>query len=303
MKERIQEQIKSHSQTKAQSVARRAIRLISCLSPIWAADLGLKLFTTPLRRRKPRILPVGVQIQSKSFKGKNIAIYNFGISLKKVLLIHGWEGAATDFSHFFEPLEDYGFEVVAVDLPGHGQSSFSQLNAVTVAELIVELEKEYGPFCAVIGHSFGAFSLGYTLSHFPQFSGIPFVSIGSPTKLKTVITNFVNVLGLSPLQLQYINARIEKDFNIKVNDFELGKFLKSHSGPCMVVHDRLDTIVPVERLTDIKKQTNAPKYLITEGLGHNRILRDIHVVEDIRTFIYEFQSSRLNLEDAIKFGI
>lgn len=289
--------------TKTQSAVRRAIRLTSALNPQWAADLGLNLFTTPLRRRKPRSLPEGTQTLNKSFKGKNIAIYNYGISLKKVLLVHGWEGAAADFSHFFEPLEDCGFEVVAVDLPGHGQSSFSQLNAVMAAELIVELEKEFGPFCAVIGHSFGAFSLGYALSSYPQFSGTPFVSIGSPTRLETVIKNFSKFVGLSSLQQQYMNARIEKNFNIRVSDFELGKFLKSHTGPSMVVHDRFDAVVPVERLGDIKKLTDSPTYLVTEGLGHNRILRDSQVVEKIRTFLYEFQDSRLGLENAIKFGV
>lgn len=294
---------KKNKSNVAHSLLSRAIKVTSKVNQKWAADLGLNIFTTPLRRRKPSHLPEGTQVKNVTVYGKNITVYQYGISLKKVLLVHGWEGAATDFSHFFEPLSECGFEVVAIDLPGHGKSRFSHLTAVMAANIVAELEKDYGPFCAVVGHSFGAFSLGYALSKFPQFKGTPFVSIGAPTRLKTVISNFSKLVGLSPFQTQYLYARLEKKFNIRVNDFEQGKFMKAHQGPTMVVHDKFDGVVPFERLQDIKSLTDAPQFFITEGLGHNRILRDSHVVEQIRTFLYEFQNSRSGLEDAIKFGV
>ena len=122
--------------TRAQRSVQRILGLTSKMNQRWAVDIGLKLFATPLRRRKKNhYLPKGTRTRQVQVNDKTITVYNYGCSSKKALLVHGWEGAASDFSHFFEPLGQNGFEVVAIDLPGHGESSFSQLNALSLIHI------------------------------------------------------------------------------------------------------------------------------------------------------------------------
>ena len=286
MKNKQKKQITNR--TKNQEKIKSCLNFISKVNSKWAADIGMQAFTTPLYRKKAKKFPEGTTSLMATIKGKKMAIYNYGKSANKILLVHGWEGAATDFSLFFIPLVEAGFEVIAVDLPGHGHSAFSQLNAMMTADIIAELNNRFGKFSGVIGHSFGAFSLGYALSKFDQFSEIPFISIGSPTRLKTILSEFSKVVGFKDLQLQYINTKIEKKYKIRVSDFEQGKFMKAHNGPVMVIHDKNDKMVPIDRINDIQSETSGPVFMITEGLGHNRILRNKEVIAKAVSFIKKF---------------
>ena len=79
--------------------------------------------------------------------------------------------------------------------------------------------------------------------------------------------------------------------------------MQSHQGPVMVVHDKFDKMVPIERIEDIKRFTEKPEFLITEGLGHNRILKDESVINKIKDFIDSYKFEQSSFEYAIKFGM
>lgn len=289
---------------KSHKLVRTVLGLISKINPMLGANLGLKAFSMPIARRKRAFsFPDGTRVQTRTINNKKITIYKYGRSIRKVLLVHGWEGAASDFSHFFEALSQSGYEVVAIDLPGHGQSPKSKLNAIMAAEIIRDLEINHGPYSAIIGHSFGAFSTGYALSQFKELESIPFVSVGSPNKLRSILNNFSRLVGFSTLQSEYIFSKIEKDMNIRINEFEQAKFIKSHNGPVMVIHDKDDKQVSFDVVEEIKTQALYPKYLITEGLGHNRILRDKETINSVLSFLNYWKDSRSEFEAAYKFGL
>src|SRR5689334_7573483 len=52
-----------------------------------------------------------------------LAVREAGQGGRPLLLVHGFTGAATDFTDFLEPLADAGWHAVAPDLRGHGRSS------------------------------------------------------------------------------------------------------------------------------------------------------------------------------------
>jgi esterase/lipase len=289
---------------RSHKAIRSILSIISKINPMLGANIGLSAFSMPISRRKSaNTFPNGTRTETRTILNKKTTIYKYGKSIRKVLLVHGWEGAASDFSHFFEALSQNGFEVVAIDLPGHGQSPKSRLNAIMAAEIIRELEINHGPYSAIIGHSFGAFSTGYALSKFKELESIPFVSVGSPNKLKSILNNFSRLVGFSNLQNEYIFSKIEKDMNIRINEFEQGKFLEAHNGPVLVIHDKDDQQVPFHVVKEIKAQTLYPKFLLTEGLGHNRILRDKETIKSIIGFLNQWKDTRGNFEAAYKFGL
>tara|TARA_Y100000590_G_scaffold281237_1_gene316009 strand:+ start:43783 stop:44706 length:924 start_codon:yes stop_codon:yes gene_type:complete len=295
---------RTNVRTRTHSLVKKVISTVSGINPMLGANLGLRVFSTPFARKKRKnAFPTGTRVSNRVLNDKRVTIYKYGRSIRKVLLVHGWEGAASDFSHFFEPLVQNGYEVVAIDLPGHGNSPKSRLNAIMAGEIIRELEINNGPYSAIVAHSFGAFSTGYALSKFKELENIPFVSVGSPNKLTSILKNFSSLIGFNKLQSDYLFSKIEKDLNIRINEFEQGKFLKVHNGPVLVVHDKLDKQVPFKVVNEIKGETIYPKFLLTEGLGHNRILRDRETIGEVLKFLNLWKDTRHQFEGAYRFGL
>lgn len=289
---------------KNQQAIIKSVQILSKLNPKLAADIGLKIFTTPLNKReRNHLLPKGVIEKAITVNGHRINLYKYGSSTKKILLVHGWEGAASDFSHFFEPLKQEGFEVNAIDLPGHGTAPRSSLDAKQAADIIKTLEVKFGPFFAIIGHSFGGFSSALASSIHPEIAQVPLITIGSPNKIKNIMKSFSQVLGYSPLQEQYMLTKLEKKFSIKSSEFQFAQFIKDRPAPSLIVHDIHDKQVPIRTIDELKKWHLHTDFLITENLGHNRILRDKKVITQILEFINDKASSRVQFENSVKYGI
>ena len=64
--------------------------------------------------------------------------------------------------------------------------------------------------------------------------------LSRPELSRIVLTNFSRFVGLSNLQKNYMSYKIEKKLNIQVKEFEQSKFLQSHDGPILIIHDKRD---------------------------------------------------------------
>lgn len=293
---------KKKSQVSKQTM-KKSLEVLSSINPKWGADLGLEVFMTPLVRRKKKNPPPGTRIEYLKSGGNRLKTYRYGSSLKKILFVHGWEGAASDFFEFFPALSAEGFEVVAIDLPGHGQSSMGQLNATMMVQIVNDVEVQIGPLSGFVGHSFGAFSLGHVLSQNNSYRNLPFISMASPIRLEKILEGYVELLSFSELQKQYFFSKVENQFQIKIKQFTLENFIRSHQGPTLLIHDQKDPVIPFSEISTLKKNQIAQEYLFTEGLGHNRLLKGKKVIEKSLTFLKKFHAPELMWENTIKFGL
>jgi hypothetical protein len=66
----------------------------------------------------------------------------------RVLCMHGWEGRATQFGPLADRLVACGFEVVALDGPGHGHSPEEVAHPVAFARALLDTQHELGSFNA-----------------------------------------------------------------------------------------------------------------------------------------------------------
>ncbi|NJW52621.1 alpha/beta hydrolase [Salinimicrobium oceani] len=263
-------------------------KALTILSPFLASRFAARLFLTPFKYKLPKRekkMDAGsrqTRLHLPHFQ-REIIIYEYGKSSKKILLAHGWSGRGTQLAVMAEELLKSGYSVVSFDAPAHGKAPGKRSMMPHFIEAIEVIEKQYGPFEAAIGHSLGG------------MASLKAVSDGLPVK-KLVIIGTANSV-----------TRITKEFaqNMKMND-EVAKKMKSYfdtrfgvdmdtlSGavsaegveiPTLVIHDKQDVDVNVASAYEINDKLKNGELLITEGLGHRRILGNSEVINKIIEFL------------------
>ena len=256
-------------------------KLIEIFSKPLVALLGKKIFVTPINFPTPKreqYMLKSAQNKRLFIKeiNKEIEILSYGYSKKKVLLVHGWAGRSTQLFGFADKLLEKGFMVISFDGPAHGKSSGKTTMMPEFLATIKEIDTNFGPFEAAIGHSFGASSLYNAAADFLNIK--TFIAIGSGDKVSDIITNFANNLMLKEKSARKIQLKLEEEWDLKVDDYACSTVAKKIDIPVLVVHDSKDGDVPVSCAYRIRQNLRNGSLLITGGLGHTKILRDQEVI-------------------------
>lgn len=218
-----------------------------------------------------------------------VAIYRWGDHGPVVLFVHGWSGRGSQVAAFVEPLVAAGFRVMAVDLPGHGETPGSSTNLFECAGVIRALSDRYGPLHTAITHSFGGMVLAYALNHGVELAGA--VIISAPSDVDFLVESFAATLSLHPDVVDDLWRRLELRFSDAATDEEFSEriSLVSNVGhldvPALVIHDEQDARVPWTQGQRIAATWPNARFLKTSGLGHGRILRDPQVIDTAIRFI------------------
>ena len=263
-------------------------KVLELISVRLASLFGMRLFMTPINYP----IPKREQYMLKSAQkkrifiediNKEIEILSYGYSRKKVLLVHGWCGRSTQLFTFADKLLENGYMVISFDGPAHGKSSGKTTMMPEFLKTIKKINTTYGPFEAAIGHSFGATSLYIAASDFLTIKSL--IAVGSGDKISDIILNFSKNLYLKEKSAQLIQSRLEKKWNLKVNDSSSSTVARKINIPVLVVHDVTDGDVPVRCAYEIRKNLKRGSLLITNGLGHTKILRNEEVIKKSINFI------------------
>lgn len=247
-----------------------------------------KLFTTPINFKIPkRELAMDEAAQKKTLHvssiQKDIHILSYGYSDKKVLLTHGWAGRRTQLFMIANLLLEKGFMVIAFDAPSHGKSTGKTTNLLEYIASIKAINKEFGPFEAAVGHSFGAMAIMNTQAETAIFKRL--ITVGSGDTMEDILINFANNLGLNANFGHQLKKYFEKKWNIQLIDYDTNEVAKKVKVPVLVIHDVLDGDVAVSCAVNIRLNLKKGTLLLTEGLGHTKILRDKETANRIVNFI------------------
>ena len=265
-------------------------KILELISSRLASFFGIRLFITPVNFP----IPKREQYMLKSAQKKRlhipeikkeIEILSYGYSKKKVLLVHGWSGRSTQLFAFADKLLENGYMVISFDGPAHGKSTGRTTMMPEFLKTIEKINTTFGPFEAAIGHSFGATSLYNAAA---TFLGIKtFIAIGSGDRISDIISNFVKNLYLNEKSAKKIQLGLEKKWMIHVDDFSSSTVAKKIKIPVLVVHDTIDGDVPVSCAYRIRQNLEKGSLLITNGLGHTKILRNNEIVHKSIKFIIQ----------------
>jgi len=193
-----------------------------------------------------------------------------------IVLMHGWEGRGGQIGTFVEPLVDAGFRVVAFDAPAHGDSTGHLATAVDFAMALRAVSDWVGDVQAVIAHSMGALATTIALHQGLALEKIVF--IGAPESPKGATDMLARILDLPPSVLRLLQKRLATMLNTTWEALTDGSYLDELDVPLLILHDRMDKDVPWSAAVKLSERWKRSELVLTEGLGHRRILKDPEVI-------------------------
>jgi len=253
-----------------------------------ATLFAVKLFKTPMRFKTPKSEKTMAKASQKKLLyipeiNKEVMVYTYGNSKRKALLIHGWAGRGTQLFSIADKLLENGYMTISFDAPAHGKSSGKTTMMTEFIACAKFLEEKMGSFEIGVGHSLGGMAVLNSVKQGLQFKKC--VVIGAGDIISDIITVFVNKLELNLKLVSRIKQDFYKKFKINIDDYSGSLAASMVKIPCLVIHDKEDKEVPVSCAHEIRQNLIHGQLLITNGLGHNRILKDNYVNNRIVEFI------------------
>ncbi|MCU4178745.1 alpha/beta fold hydrolase [Bosea sp. BH3] len=279
------------------------VRAASLIAPTATGRLAFRLFCTPPRPRKRS--GNGKQLASAAtmrlqqanaravpFSCGSVQAYAFepeGAPTGTVLLLHGWTGEAASMTGFVEPLLASGLRVVTFDLPGHGASTGRELNIPLGVASLAAVARVFGPFKAIVSHSFGGAialaALAGSVRGQPAVQAGRLAMIAAPSSMTQITRQFGSAIGLGRRGQAALERRIHVVAGNPVEVFEGREQLAAIGLPTLLIHDRQDRELGFQHAQALAEAGPFVTLEATEGLGHRRILQARPVAERVARFV------------------
>ncbi len=221
--------------------------------------------------------------------GYRIEGYSWPVThaIGRVLLLHGWNGRASQLGAFVEPLNAAGFSVIGLDAPAHGRSSGRATTLLHWSAAIAAIQEQQGPLHAAIAHSFGVHALAQAVREGLKLRCA--VCIGSPAGMATMLARYTNWLKLSAHATDRLQQRLRRRLGAPLWDRirQIDGPARDAGLPALFIHDQDDRDVPWQQGEAAARLWGDAEFLLTEKLGHRRVLRADRVTESACRFIRE----------------
>ncbi|SKB82234.1 Pimeloyl-ACP methyl ester carboxylesterase [Salegentibacter holothuriorum] len=263
-------------------------KVLSKISPFVASRFAAQLFLTPFKYKLPE-REKNMDKLSNQYRleipksNREIVVYEFGKSSKKILLVHGWSGRGTQLAKIAEALKVKGYSTISFDAPAHGKAPGRRSMMLDFIDAIHILDDKYGPFEAVIGHSLGGMATLRVAKEGLKTKKLAI--IGTANSITHITREFAKNLKMNRKVADKMKAHFDKKFDIDLDSYSGAISAKDVSATTLVIHDENDVDVEISSAHDIHHALENSELYITQGLGHRRILGDPEVINKITTFI------------------
>lgn len=273
-------------------VVTKTVRALCMIAPRFVARQATKIWCSPPVPKKKVKIPGG-----KFAMVQGLATQEWGTG-PLILLMHGWGGYRGHFAELVPALVEAGYRVVAHDAPSQGESHAGELgkgrtSVYEMAGSLNTLAAHFGQPHAVIGHSLGGAAVSLAVG---DGFAVPNVVLIAPAADAFVYTPlFAQTFGLSERSYQFMLDQIEAKAGRPNSDADIPAMLVSRSAaslpqpvdfpPALIISDLNDKEVSHTDGEEIAKHWPNSQYVMTQGLGHRRILKDQGVIGQIIDFI------------------
>lgn len=208
---------------------------------------------------------------------------------ERYLVTHGWGSSIAYMADLVATLAATGAEVIALDFPGHGRAGGRILHMGLAVHAIRAAEERFGPFDAVIGHSFGGAALMVAsagmLPDVPAVVPHKLVLIGSPSEMHWLFKGFGKMLGLGKAAQSVLEHEVHRITGRRLEDFDAGEAAGTIRRPVLVVHAEDDKEVSASHARRYAALGETVRLHWANGFGHRRIVRAVPVLEVVRDFL------------------
>lgn len=260
-----------------------AFQVVSVVAPSAAAAAAEWLFFRPHTARRQgamqeaRLLPIDID-------GVTVETYAWGTGGRVVLLVHGWAGRASQMAPLGRALASEGYRAITFDLPAHGASGGETTSLPQVERVIRVLAEHAGTVHAIVGHSFGAIAAMLAVAEGLAVDRI--VVIGAPATASHMADSFIEAIGSGERAKRQFLERLERRFGVEMwRQFSPTRLSQQIAADALIVHDVDDRVVPYTQALELWRAWPAAARMTTAGFGHNRILKQSDVLEDVVDFI------------------
>lgn len=263
--------------------------MLSIVFPNMMTNLAYKTLTNPqvkkLREHELALLQTADQ-KTLRFKDFDIQTYTWGKpENEKILLIHGWEGQAGNFSDIIQKLLENHYHVIAFDGPSHGFSSKGQTSLFEFSEVVELMIRKYA--CKkLISHSFGGVATTFALFNNQDIAIDKYALLTTPDKFSQRIDDIARLVGVSEKVKKLLIERLETEMNMEVKYFSVSLFVKEiQVAKSMIIHDKHDKVIPISQSQHVQHNWPDCELKEIEGTGHFRILRTEEVIDMVVGFM------------------
>jgi pimeloyl-ACP methyl ester carboxylesterase len=262
-------------------------KLLSIFSKRKTAEKAFEIFGTPFLK-SVRKAPLK-NAESIHFHLNNKKVNGFRWNhpqTRKALILHGFGSAAHKFEDYATMLAEKGFEVLAFDAPAHGESEGTRTNAIEYCEMIKQVMLQFGPIHNFLGHSFGGISLSLALEEIPHDEDTKVVFIAPATETTSAVDGAFNMLKLKNEVIRNEFEKIVLKVSGKKTEwFSMRRAMHNIKASVLWIHDEDDDITPWADALKVKEDNHPNiKFVLTTGLGHNKIYHD----DSIKKMAIEF---------------
>jgi pimeloyl-ACP methyl ester carboxylesterase len=263
-------------------------KICALISTKLVTSYAARLFTTPIKHKLPkRELEMDHNSVQKTIFipaiQKNVVVYEYGKSDRKILLVHGWSGRGTQLFKIADELLKEGYCTISFDAPAHGKSQGKTTIMSDFILSILEIEKKFGPFDFAIGHSLGGMSVLNAIKDGLQVKKA--IIIGSGDIVQDILDEFIAKLGLKQKISNRLRDLFEEKYQTKMNDYSAYIAAQKVKIPVLVIHDEDDPEVSVKAGIHINEHLENGSLYLTQHLGHRKILGDKNVIRKTIDFI------------------
>jgi pimeloyl-ACP methyl ester carboxylesterase len=212
--------------------------------------------------------------------GVRLAAWEWGpASGPTVLFAHGWNGRGRQLAAIARAVAARGYRAVTFDMPGHGASGGRLASIPSMAAAISAVSAATGGAESIVAHSLGAVAATYALSR-----GLPArraVFVAPPVSPARWIDHFAQIVGLPDTAKPQLRRNVEARAGVPAADLDPLRLAPGLGAELLVVHDADDREVPLAAGTALAEAWPGARLVVTDGLGHNRLLADRGVIATI----------------------
>lgn len=237
-------------------------------------------FPTPKRElpfvqsAKVEVLPVGE---------RQITLHTVGTGEKRVLFIHGWSGRGSQAYAIAPALVEAGYSVTTITAQAHGDNPGKRTHMLEFKDAILKAVDHIGPIHTLMAHSIGGAAAFNAVAG--GLKPTKLIILGAPSSITDVIIDFCNRLKLDERYVDYLKTYLKNNYSEDIEAIAPRVIAHKIDVPGLIVHDKQDIDVHYEQAEALHENWQGSKLILTDGLGHRRILSDEGVIGELIKFI------------------